>query len=833
MALTLRRFVLLVVGLLVVVGLGAPVGAARAEGVGCPNEQLRAEQPYGAGLPDCRAYEMVSPLEKGDSGVAYTDSRAAVSGEAVTYVSPGSFGEARGAAIASRYLARRGLDGWANENISPPYKTYLPQTTTPFEELLFTPELSKGVVKDKFTSLVGGAAVASGYINLFVGDTGDGSYQTVSDVTPPEAEVEPYGPSTGPQPFTAGVSSDLSRVVFEEHASLTEGASPGHRHVYEWSGGRLVQVDVAPAGMTLEGKDTVGAPNPGEPYAGDVWHAVSADGSRVFFTGGENEGAGPEGKGLGQLYVRENPEQPSSPVGSRGECLDPGDACTVEVSRSQKTNGSGPGGTDPNASKARYAYFRDASADGSRVFFTSRVELTDDANTGPEDDAANLYEYDLDTGVLSDLTVDTHSGDVNGADLLGVVTASEDGSYVYFVADGVLSEEANSQGERASPGDCIRNQSEVEAGGGERTCNLYVEHLGGSGWEAPRFIATLAGSTKTGPGPAVEGSRDERDWIGYEVLSNEDTDSEVRSGPGWHRVRVTPDGSRLAFESERSLTGYDNEPVEAGQCGETGRCREVYLYDAVSGKLVCVSCDPGNARPAGSAELGAQESDMEVGGIFEEVSPFYVQRNLSESGGRLFFQTPDALVPYDGNGLVDVYEWEQPAAGSEVGDSCTRSSPAFDGVNGGCVFPVSNVAGGEASHFMDASPSGNDVFIATADPLVAGDTDTRTDVYDVRVDGGFPAPTVASACVSGDACRGPVSPQPGVFGAPASATFSGAGDLEPPSPAKPAVKVKAKAKEKKKGKSRPARCGRGFARRHGRCVKSAAKSGGRSRKGKK
>ena len=81
------------------------------------------------------------------------------------------------------------------------------------------------------------------------------------------------------------------------------------------------------------------------------------------------------------------------------------------------------------------------------MFFTSRVELTNDADTGPEDNAANLYEYDFEKPEgerLSDLTVDTV--DPDGAGVLGLVTASEDGSYVYFVAEGELTSEKNSEG---------------------------------------------------------------------------------------------------------------------------------------------------------------------------------------------------------------------------------------------------------------------------------------------------------------------------------------------------------------------------------------------------
>ena len=110
----------------------------------------------------------------------------------------------------------------------------------------------------------------------------------------------------------------------------------------------------------------------------------------------------------------------------------PGGACTVEVSASQRSV------PDPNG--PRHAFYRDASVDGSQVFFTSRAELTNDANTGTEDNAANLYEYDLETGVLSDLTVGPGAENPNGAAVVGLVTAGEDGSYVYFVANGVLAE---------------------------------------------------------------------------------------------------------------------------------------------------------------------------------------------------------------------------------------------------------------------------------------------------------------------------------------------------------------------------------------------------------
>ena len=272
----------------------------------CPNEQARAEQPYGLALPDCRAYEMVSPLDKNDSNIAPENARASVSGEAVTYQSRGSFSEPAGALLENRYISRRGPDGWSTQNITPPHQPYNTDLFDPFEELLFTPDLSKGLLRSEFTPLTSGSP--AGYVNLYVADTSDGSYQSVTGAPP---GLAPYGYTI--EPRSAGISTDLSHIVFEEYgfSGLTPGASPRHTHVYEWADGKLSLVDVAPEGVTLEAEDSVGWSGSIGPAGGDVWHAVSADGSRVFFTGGEGEGGSSP---LGQLYVRENVGQPRVPM---------------------------------------------------------------------------------------------------------------------------------------------------------------------------------------------------------------------------------------------------------------------------------------------------------------------------------------------------------------------------------------------------------------------------------------------------------------------------------------------------------------------------------------
>jgi hypothetical protein len=104
---------------------------------------------------------------------------------------------------------------------------------------------------------------------------------------------------------------------------------------------------------------------------------------------------------------------------------------------------------------------------------------------------------------------------------------------------------------------------------------------------------------------------------------------------------------------------------------------------------------------------------------------------------------------------------------------------------------ISSGTSSEESAFLDASASGEDVFFLTAAKLVGSDTDTALDVYDAHVcTVAVPCPSgvvsVPPSCTTADSCRTAPAPQPEIFGAPASATFTGAGNVTPP--VKPAAK---------------------------------------------
>jgi hypothetical protein len=166
----------------------------------------------------------------------------------------------------------------------------------------------------------------------------------------------------------------------------------------------------------------------------------------------------------------------------------------------------------------------------------------------------------------------------------------------------------------------------------------------------------------------------------------------------------------------------------------------------------------------------------------------YRSRNLVENG-TLFFDSSDALVPHTSDGRQNVYEYEN-----------------------GHIYPISDVAGGYESFFMDASANGENVFFGTADQLVPEDTSNNVMVYDARVGGGFPITVSPPPCDNGDACKPSPAPQPGIFGAPGSAAFSGPGNIEPVAVVKPAVKAKAKS----------TKCKKGYVREKGKCVKRKA-----------
>ncbi len=346
-------------------------------------------------------------------------------------------------------------------------------------------------------------------------------------------------------PSLGGGSDDLSRVFF----TAPDGS------LREWVGGvsRLVSVDAG--GVPFAGPSGFGS------GAGRLRYAVSRDGEHAFFST-------PVGSDQTEVYRR-----------SHG-------MTTTLVSPSKRST------PDPQGPKAKA--FVTGSPDGDTVLFSSSEELTDDANTGPSRAGTDLYRYDVSSDTLIDVTADD---DPDGARFIGLLGASDDADWVYYVARG-----------------------EVAEGATAGRPNVYLWRDDGSAGGETRFIATLS---------ELEFSP----FGDYGLHLN--GDSRV--------ARVSPDGETLVFHSPASLTGYRNQGFA-----------QVFIYEADAndgeGLLSCVSCRPNGTPAHGDSAV------PRTGSVPRMVST--VSRVLSSDGRRVFFNSADALLPQDVNGRFDVYEWE-------------------------------------------------------------------------------------------------------------------------------------------------------------------------------
>ena len=642
-------------------------------------------------VPDGRAYEMVTPVEKNGGEVSFDltggvsavyagiPAASSTDGSKVTYGSVTAFPGSTSAQPTSQYISARGAGGWSTQAINPPYDA--PGNDPDFNDPYwgFSPDLSTGLLVQGDPTLASGAS--SGYKNLYLRNDASGAFTTVTDATP-------SGASGNPIVYPAGASADFSHVIFAAYEALTPDAPApnGGANLYEWEDGQLQLVSILPNGTpaTPAGGSGFGSISNIGDGPGDAQNAISADGSKIFWT--DNNSSNPAEEGL---YVRID--------GTR----------TVQADAPQGGSGS-----------AGQGVYQDASSDGSKVVFTDGQALTADAGQ------ADLYEYDVNTGTLTDLTAG-----VGGAGVQGVLGASGDLSHIYFAANGVLAP-------GAAQGNCDAANCHT---------NLYLWQDG-----TTKFIATLS-------------DYDISDWASFFH------DGAQASGPEGRTSSVTSDGLHLAFVANESLTGYDNTDATPGatcsadlsQSVSSSACDEVYLYDATSGQLTCASCSPTGERPTGSASLPGWSTGL--------TPPEY----LTTDGNRLFFDSSDPLTSHDTDGLENVYEWERDGTGS-----CS-SAP-------GCVYSISNGTSTDNSFFLAASASGNDAFFITRSQLVPQDTDQSMDVYDARVGGGFPYSPALPPC-SGDACQAAGTAAPSVP-VPATVTFSGPGNASPaPAPPRATV----------------------------------------------
>ena len=332
------------------------VGGVTVAAGQCPNEQFRTGR--SAGLPDCRAYELVTPEDLGRTQDLLFEEgldHAFVSsdGDHLALEAEGAFFEPGVSAHGTQAVFSRTAAGWAMTAVAEPQ---MAKDAIKLE--LFGPELSQ-------VGLASVDALANADGTFRVGPAG-GPYATLADV--PESAVNTtifVGANTG-TPAVSGLahivlaSSDHELLSPGPEDGVAEGTTPGRVNLYEWTDGRLRLVNVNSRGELL---NRCGAALGYSEGSGNALGAISADGSTVFFT---------------------SPEAPHE-----SGCLEP--ALYMRVDGRETVDVTEPEGISVSAVERKRVDYDGASTDGSRVFFTTVTALTPGAETEP---GYKLYEYD-------------------------------------------------------------------------------------------------------------------------------------------------------------------------------------------------------------------------------------------------------------------------------------------------------------------------------------------------------------------------------------------------------------------------------------------------------
>jgi hypothetical protein len=649
---------------------GAVGLAPAASAESCPNAISR--QGASAQLPDCRAYELVTPVNKGvaedmfseeppgpDETVTRTGPRgdAAADGDAFLVHTTADFGTFTASEQAA-YLFSRGTGGWTTLPVVSPL---LGAQNVNVE--VASPDFSEIALNDMLIPKLGESSLENRKDQL-VGPPG-GPYTTIHTgfhATESDAQI-------------VGGSADLSHVVIE---TKDRGVAPGDAGqeagyvLYEWVGGqwRLVNVDSSGALLSRCGARL------GEGVGDQVdskHNAVSADGSKIFFTapdpgvnGGAADPAGPLSAGCWDAFDKEGvpPQLYMRVDGSR----------TVEVSAPD------PGVNDPAG--PRPVVYVGASDDGSRVFFLGKGELT------PDDEglhATELYEYNTVTSTLTRVSRGVSGHAEGGVEAVPVV--SGDGSTVYFLASGQL-----------APG--------APVGGG-----LYRYDT------ATGTTTFVTGNTGYPPHPEAENN-----WYGETVPGQAGVDPRAP-------YFLTNNDRFLVFGTTTNVTGYDSHGFEelyrydavAGSivcvsCDPSGApptesavfTRSYNYHESVASPPRPVSEDgsyvffdtstalvPHASRGVVHVYEWHDGTISLIGSPSDPTDSFFM--GSSADGSNLFFGTHAQLVSQDTDFAGDLYDaridggFEQPAAPACTGTGCqgvpsapplfaTPASATFNGV---------------------------------------------------------------------------------------------------------------------------------------------------------
>ena len=605
----------------------------------CPNAAFRSGA--ASRLPDCRAYEMVSPIDKENGDIIVLDkggvlhaplslNQSSPDGERLTYSSYRAFGDTQSAPITSTYLASRSSTGWGSHGISPPRgrNTWDIDTSVDTQFKAFSADLCEGWLVSETDPPLTESAPA-GFANLYHRDNcgeGEGSYEALIPVAPESIEPPDF------KPEVQGVSEDGGNAIFRVRDKLTEDAVPCEvpgvlssckLQLYEaLPGGGIRAVCILPGETSAPNGCSAGS---GSGFLPDgrsqmVRNAISADGSRIFWSDDPQE--------VSRIFVRIDGTSTQA-VSEAGEALSGlagkgSQYWTAAADGSRAIFSAG----DLGGGKADLYQYRlegeetteiagkvygllGASEDASRIYLVSGEAL----DTGATPDEPNLYLYQAGEGggftFIGTLTDDDATASdsvayspVNLVPRNHTAQVSADGLNVAFTSTAPLTGFDNS-----------------DAGSGEADAEVFL-------YDAEAGQLRCVSCNPTG---ALPSGRDVGIWAAALIPV---TQTQLYQAP----EVLSEDGHRLYFESFDALVGADTN----------GR-KDVYQWEALGEGPPQAPCKESSSSFDEAAEGCV---DLISSGASEEDSSLV---DISASGDDVFISTAASLVPQD-PGLIDIYD---------------------------------------------------------------------------------------------------------------------------------------------------------------------------------
>jgi NHL repeat len=576
----------------------------------CANDAFRPEHSPSASLWECRAYEMVSPVDKlgGDVLVAGNINgnparlnQAATDGNKVAYSSYRSFGDAESAGYTTQYMAQRSeeVDGWVTQAISPAREgpSAIKTAGLDTQYKAFTEDLKYGwLVFDTEPALAPGGV--PGYPDLYRRDNEAGSYETDSPAKPTNAAPQDYNVEM------QGHSADGSHTVFRALGKLTTSASSiaSIYQTYEYVDGVLRLVSVKPGGGAMLVETTVGSMGSSFDNGRETnaTHAVSDDGAEIYF--GEREG-------LRRLFVRTNGTQTTAV--SAGEATfwagkPDGSAAIYTEAGALKRFELGTK-TSSTLVASGVVGVMGQSSDLSRIYLVSTSALGGGAVAGKP----NLYLYEEGqplafVATLSKGDLGRFASPVSLSPDAHVARVTEDGGAAIFMS-------------RAS----LTGAENIDPDSGEETAEVFR-------YDAGSEELNCLSCNPTGASPAGRQLFFKSNLRDYWYASRI---------PVWemqmHASRaIAADGRRVFFNSTNGLVPRDVNGMQ-----------DVYEWEA-AGKGFCEETSPNYSSAAGGCvnliSTGKDENDSEF-------------VDASAEGRDVFFLTGQSLLTQD-PGQVDLYD---------------------------------------------------------------------------------------------------------------------------------------------------------------------------------